>query len=1198
MKNIIKNNYIALSGKKVLISAIAAAITTIMATGITQASDIDLYQSAKSGDTTLMFMLDISASMTNRDGGTTTRMQRVKSAMLDLLQGNAANGVAQLTDDKIIGLSTLGVYSGSLAYNQGAVLVPARALKATITEGGKIITQRQKLINVINNLSAQTNTPTAKSYAETAAYLFGTTTLRNSPRYETYFTLRSGGSDYYAICKAANSSGQCTSWYGFYGGSPNSNWISDMTRNSCTVTVGTSRYTGNCYTTSASSDHYYSGFNYSDSSTKETVAGVTKYKQPDSLKQTEEAKKCSGQGIYVLTDGVPNFSALTEVPMKLSLGTGGNDFSCTDDGGAGWDCVHKYSQRLLKSDQNPSKLVIKTAVVGFGNDFNGVASYNKSLSQAENIRALGVLNTDEKNAAYWGIIGEGGWYSGSSSKDVVDSVNAFINSLGTEIPPISTGSPTIPNDALYPAQLQNFAYYPQFDPTPDKKFQLWAGNLKKYQVSSSGKLVDKFSSPIVESSGKIIDNYDLWSPAVDTSLPVNADINTVGSNNRALMGGAKSQLLLKFAQSTTTENRKLLTNRVGKSGSSVFAGGTTLRQVKASDISDSIYKNDPNRGYLLSLLGFKGLDVANPSSITSAVLSNAVELRQVGAVMHSSPLLLTNEGKITAQNNVLTTTDRKDFVLFGTTQGLVHVVDAVTGKEKFAFVPNEMVENQKEAFLNYDTTSGGINNMFYGVDAPWTSYTEYVVGNNKLLTVGSKTATSPTGVQMVYGGLRMGGSSYYALDLQNIEDPKLQFHIDPVNQKVHFNNSSKSFPQLSSMGQSWSKPQIAWVRWNGQRKRVMLVGGGYDAGYESDEYNQTNAKGAGIYMFDAENGDLLWWSSKNASNTSLGVIGVNNNDLKYSVVSEIRTVDSDEDGLADNLYFGDLGGQLWRVDLDNKATSIANFAKKPVRLLNLNSGATSPRFYDMPAFSVYSHNGSKFAVISVGSGNRSKPLAEYTATQTTYNHDAVYNVYDKDVARSDLLTTNTYKTKDITLTGVGALKEIDNTNRVIQTSSVAPYETSGWFYQFKSNKIQSAKVVGTPSVMNYRMYVSYFDASKPGLSGDCGAGVKGESFLSTFCMPFGQCDKSTSLDDLIRDVPLGAGLQTTTTGNDCEEGQDCSTSTPIPEPVKCVGDKCSSHTNQYCISTGGRVILTPQGGTGGAKTMVCLTPIKWYEKLR
>lgn len=46
--------------------------------------------------------------------------------------------------------------------------------------------------------------------------------------------------------------------------------------------------------------------------------------------------------------------------------------------------------------------------------------------------------------------------------------------------------------------------------------------------------------------------------------------------------------------------------------------------------------------------------------------------------------------------------------------------------------------------------------------------------------------------------------------------------------------------------------------------------------------------------------------------------------MKHSIVSRISTLDRDADGLVDHLYFGDLGGQIFRVDLNNNQT-------KPIR---------------------------------------------------------------------------------------------------------------------------------------------------------------------------------------------------------------------------------------------------------------------------
>ena len=49
-----------------------------------------------------------------------------------------------------------------------------------------------------------------------------------------------------------------------------------------------------------------------------------------------------------------------------------------------------------------------------------------------------------------------------------------------------------------------------------------------------------------------------------------------------------------------------------------------------------------------------------------------------------------------------------------------------------------------------------------------------------------------------------------------------------------------------------------------------------------------------------------------------------NANMKHSIVSRISTLDRDADGLVDHLYFGDLGGQIFRVDLNNNQT-------KPIR---------------------------------------------------------------------------------------------------------------------------------------------------------------------------------------------------------------------------------------------------------------------------
>lgn len=1159
----LNDNFLSSCRYKVLTASIAAMSTLLITSSVVQASDIEIYQDAKSGDITLMFMLDVSGSMTGKsseDGTGKTRIARLKTAMDNLLNGTAT--IDKLGDDKIIGLSTLGSPSNT---ESGAVLVPARRLDAVV--GGK--TQRQILWQKINGLSANSNTPTGRSYATTISYLMGTSTK----------------------------------------------------------------------------DISNGGWSESDSLTK----SGDKYQSPSSLSQTDDIKKCSGQGIYVLTDGEPNKGTTTNL-SRIAIGK--TTFPECTGTSPGWDCIGKLNLALLDPTKNAKQLKFKTAVVGFGNSFNNIPKYDVNKSQAENLAPFLNLNgtkksnlTNVQEAAYWGITGEGGWYSGNESADIVESVNDFISSLSKDIPSVTTGSPTIPRDSLNPAELQNNAYYQTFQPTPNTNYQLWLGNLKKYLVGDNGVLKGKNSATVFETDGRIKEPtydangnitsavYDYWAKSINTAVE-NSDENTVGSKKFAARGGAWSQMLL-GANVQNNAERKLLTNR--KAVGNTFSGSGSLRQVQLTDVTDATYKNDPNRGYLLTLLGYN-LDVANPPTTIDALKAQQ-SLRQMGAVMHSYPLLVTNKGKLeyNKTKKVMESEDREDYVLFGTTQGLLHVVDAETGAEKFAFVPNEMVENQKDAFRLSSVTNGGMQKLYYGVDGPWSLYTQYVVDSTGSLVVGSGRTTSQKGMQMAYGGLRMGGRSYYALDLSNINSPELKFHIDPATKKVYSGSSSTTFNELEYMGQSWSKPSIGWVNWGGERKRVMFVGGGYDAGgddgdartnsvkglyagYENDSYNPTKSKGAGVYMFDADNGDLLWWASDNvtstsAADTNTGVIATKHADLKYSVVSEIRTVDRDGDDLIDHLYFGDLGGQLFRVDFDNKQKIKGAIPKTPIKLLSLNAGAKSPRFYDMPGFSLYNQNGTTFAVISQGSGNRSAPLKDFTSTEAGYDYDAIYNIYDKDVSRRDLFNRTTgLNTENLEKVDLG---EITDANRFSNVDLIASYENKeGWFYKFQnctagvdgkltncSNyKKQSEKVFGTPLAMNYKLYVSTFDASKPGISGDCGAGVKGESMLTAFCMPFGQCAKKIEPSRSV----IGVGIHTVTVGGEdgggTGGGDECvGDSCP---PVECQDESCppkatgnTSATN-YCINTSGRIALTVTGSFGnGEATEMCLIPQRWYEKL-
>ncbi|UIZ57360.1 pilus assembly protein [Acinetobacter sp. SCLZS86] len=1194
-----------LNHKNALSATVSMLMTLTVCSSVSQASDIDIYSNATGGKTTITLMLDTSGSMSesqvggsacdlasgtsytagNEPSGTTPgytkyfcavnipgsssqqkrydRLTRLKDAIFTLMDSNqidsnsVAMGIGQFSSQS----GSNNVYT-SADGTSGKIVVPAALLSTT---------QRTAIKTAVANLRGSGNTPTANAYAEVAAYMLGETTATGHSNYQGYFLLTGGYAGYYAICQQWSGT-TCTSWAGFY-------YQSGFTPSGYTAdTTGTlSGYAGRYYL----GEKTDRGFAKSVTTSKSGA----KYISPLSTTNTQ----CDGQGIYFLTDGQPNSSYDPVSVMQKALGSTGSSFSVPttgtlpdgSQGGHGMPAVGEFAKALRDKTRNPLGLEIKTAVVGFGSVFNvdRIADAAKPVAQRvirtlDYINSAGVrtneqrdyyncsliTNVDAQNACNWGAkphpdlpssvggYGNGGFYSAQSTEDVVQSVVKFLDDVKPEFEPIATGSPTLPQDALNPLRIQPYGYYGSFTPKPQESTQLWVGNMNKYHIF----------------------NGELYNASKTIRL-IKAD----GSLDAAAKGlwtdeGMKGQLPLGITTIAANEkiaNRTLYTNREITGTAAPYAASEigSLKKVNVETLfgtgSTALFVNDPDKNYWLNLLGY---NVAATETVTLADLITKPELRQVGSVMHSTPILLTQSGKISYTSGTIDTTDRDDYLLFGSTQGLLHVVragknatDANRGKEVFAFAPNEMMQNQKNAFLSETSSTLGKNNLFYGIDAPWTAYTQYVAKADGTLTVkdSGRVAQNASGddiaikgLQWVYGGLRMGGKSYYALNLSDLDNPELKFHIDPASSKIYKPSSTTTgVTALSYMGQSWSKPTIAYVKFGGVKKLVMFVGGGYDAtgettacnatgetaakniGYECAQYNQTNGIGAGVYMFDANNGDLLWWTSANATAAGGAEAFTDASDpttinMKYSVVSQINAIDRDSDGLVDNLYFGDLGGQAFRVDLNNAATGAdasakkANFAKRVVRLFseNVTTGA-SPRFYEMPSVSIHDSDDGYVAAVAFSSGNRSSPLSGAAGTNQagseTSATDGVFVVYDKDVAKTDLYASPTLTTQNISFSSL-------NTNF---STGVPVTGNSGWKYTYSSTA-GAYKGMNELYALDGMLYVNVFHRDGTGIGGSCGAGVKGDSYVYQFCLPTGKCPFNTTTSGVPNRVKLGAGI--------------------------------------------------------------------------
>jgi type IV pilus assembly protein PilY1 len=235
------------------------------------------------------------------------------------------------------------------------------------------------------------------------------------------------------------------------------------------------------------------------------------------------------------------------------------------------------------------------------------------------------------------------------------------------------------------------------------------------------------------------------------------------------------------------------------------------------------------------------------------------------------------------------------------------------------------------------------------------------------------TATGTIDKSYIYLTMRRGGRFLYAVDVSTPTAPVVLWKKDIT---------SAGFEEL---GQTWSRPRVTLLESDAAASTptpVLVFGGGYDAA-EDSEPPETDTMGRGIYVINALTGDLIWSATKSCttSTTCLNVA-----EMKYAIPSEIAFVDRNYNGYTDKMYFGDVGGNVWRVDVK---TATSNWAVTKLAALGCATGVcsagTTPRkFFFPPSVLTVREGAGSFDAISIVSGDREHPLKS-TATGSSYN---------------------------------------------------------------------------------------------------------------------------------------------------------------------------------------------------------------------
>ena len=592
------------------------------------------------------------------------------------------------------------------------------------------------------------------------------------------------------------------------------------------------------------------------------------------------------------------------------------------------------------------------------------------------------------------------YYGGgiSASADTYEGLKNALTKIFDDIAQ-SAGTfaaPAVAVNAFNSLEQLDQLYYSVFKP---HEAVGWSGNVKRFRMRSDGVIVDVNGNPAVDpTTGFFAKNaQSFWTQAADAP-----------DGDNVVKGGMASRL---------STDRKVYTNIASNDLTStnknlVHENNTSLKSTHFnSALSGEEYKK--------LVQWARGLDVKATSASNPR--------REMADPLHSRPVLV-NYGYILDANNKKI----PDSTLFiGTNAGYLHAFDTNSSapKERFSFIPKELLP------ITHDYYAGG-GTKKYGLDGA-ISLWHQDKNRNQIVDNNEKA--------YLYIGMRRGGRTYYAMDISNRDKPILKWQIT--------GGVTSGFDKL---GQTWSRMSPVDVIWQGQPKKVLIFGGGYDP--REDDFNQRTAHDMGnaIYMVDAETGTLLWRAS-NESGASLRLTS-----MTSSIVGNIVTVDDNSDGYVDLLYAADVGGRIWRIDFDITKTTASTYAKGGlIADLGVNSSEiNNVRFYTTPDV-VYSEYGTVWETdattgktvarkgvgryqIAIGSGYRAHPLNDRAT-----DHFYVLNDYAVEGApatypnlkKSNLADYARYSSETNAKKNNGLFYKLPNTGEKVLSNSVTLKDT-------------------------------------------------------------------------------------------------------------------------------------------------------------
>jgi len=670
--------------------------------------------------------------------------------------------------------------------------------------------------------------------------------------------------------------------------------------------------------------------------------------------------------------------------------------------------------------------------------------------------------------------GGGKYYPANDANELASAMQgAIIDALQVTT---SFVAPALSVNAFNTLFNRDDVYFAMFRPSSDMR---WNGNIKKYSLCKTssctfGEIIDVNGTPAVDPTTLRIKDAakSYWSTVVD--------------GNEVIKGGAGEHV-------ATYTSRKVYTYTGG-----FETDGITPASGAAVDLTAAEHEvADSNTALTEAMLA--ATSATERTTIIQWIRGQDVEDRDADGItaedrdwrfydpIHSRPVIVNYGG---------TNTDPIMKIFVGTNDGMLHMINERTGAEEWAFMPPELLSWQKDLIVN----STG--------EHPWgmdNTPAFDIIDRSK--DPSNNVVDLPDGIidpsigdyVHMYIAMRRGGRNIYAFDVTPTTKLTSATATGGVQPKLRWVIRGGTSTGYAALGQTWSRPVVRTIRSGtgtgsgttaeSATRKVLFFGGGYDAVNDLYIPAPTTTLGNAIFIADPDTGERIWWAS---SDTSANLVLPR---MEYSIPSDLALMDSNGDTAVDRIYVGDVGGQIWRIDLSPTLRTNVNGGSSGYVFADLactsgsrpsctgTSNQDRRRFFYPPDVaqvndSIYSAT-PKHDIVTIASGDREDPLDFLTLGLTPAEgpvHNRIYALRDANIDAMSTGGSITYPAtiKDTDLLNVTANQLQDADSTEIASSGILTRK--GWFIdlQDSAGSWVGEKSLARTGIFGGTLYVTTF----------------------------------------------------------------------------------------------------------------------------